>query len=258
MDRGPQLLVLGGANGSGKTTVARKYAETAGFAYLGADDIAQALSRDDPASQRVAAGREFVRLLQDKLQARESVIVETTLSGLTFRRHVCTARRQGYEITIAQMHLGSDDLCVARVAQRVRQGGHHVPEADIRRRFQRTAVNFWQTYRQLADHWILLSNATTELVDFAIGSGEQTTIRDPVLFSNYLEVVGAGTVPSGGSPLSIESYARLDELLRIAAVAVAEAQATGRRNGVPNVYRICERIYFETPSGGLSTTDPLN
>ena len=61
---------------------------------------------------------------------------------------------------------------------------------------------------------------------------------------------------SNDAILSAAAYARIDELLRIASSAVAKAQEESRRMGVPNVYSINGRIYYELPSGELSTTDP--
>lgn len=57
--------------------------------------------------------------------------------------------------------------------------------------------------------------------------------------------------------LTAETYSTLDELVRLAGIAVRNAQAESRRLGVPNVYSINGRLYYETPDGELSTTDPL-
>lgn len=56
--------------------------------------------------------------------------------------------------------------------------------------------------------------------------------------------------------LTAETYARIDELIRLGSIAVAQAQDESRRLGVPNVYSINGRIYYETPTGDLSATDP--
>jgi len=81
-------------------------------------------------------------------------------------------------------------VCVARVAERVRAGGHNVPETDIRRRFERSIHNFWTIYRELADNWVLLYSGLTTLHDIAVGAGAQTAVRDPELFSTFLAHVG--------------------------------------------------------------------
>ncbi len=59
------------------------------------------------------------------------------------------------------------------------------------------------------------------------------------------------------SELSAATYAIIDEIMRIGSRAVAEAQDESRRMGVPNVYSINGRLYYETPTGELSPTDPL-
>jgi hypothetical protein len=56
--------------------------------------------------------------------------------------------------------------------------------------------------------------------------------------------------------LTVETYATIDELIRLGSIAVAQAQDHSRRLGVPNVYSINGRIYYETPTGELSPTDP--
>ena len=71
--------------------------------------------------------------------------------------------------------------------QRVRAGGHNVPESDIRRRFERSIRNFWTIYRELADNWVLLYNGMTTLQDIAVGAGNQTAVRDSELFAAFLE-----------------------------------------------------------------------
>jgi hypothetical protein len=64
-----------------------------------------------------------------------------------------------------------------------------VPEADIRRRFTRSLRNFWRIYRELADSWVLLYNGATALQDVLAGSQLQLTVRNPLLFSTYLELI---------------------------------------------------------------------
>jgi len=106
------------------------------------------------------------------------------------RNFVASARDGGYSISIAFLYVDSADVCVARVAERVRTGGHDVPEADIRRRFTRSIRNFWTIYRELADNWVLLYNGNTALQDIAVGSGNQTAIRDSEFFATFSGFVG--------------------------------------------------------------------
>lgn len=81
----PHLLIVGGPNGSGKTTVAMQYATAASVPYYGADAIAASISPLYPTSARVEAGRKFVRSVGDAIASNRSFVVESTLSGRSFR-----------------------------------------------------------------------------------------------------------------------------------------------------------------------------
>lgn len=185
----PQLLIVGGPNGSGKTTVAVQYAATEGIAYIGADAIAASLDPVDPTSARVEAGRRFMRSVGDTIASKRSCVVESTLSGRSFRNRMLEACKRGYEITIVFVFVDSVDVCVARVAERVRKGGHDVPEEDIRRRYDRSIRNFWTLYRELADSWVVLYNGGSRIQDVSVGSGQELTVRDATLHTIFLTLV---------------------------------------------------------------------
>jgi predicted ABC-type ATPase len=186
----PQLLIVGGPNGSGKTTVALEYADEHGLPYVGTDAIAGMLNPTNPTVAQFAAARQFIETVEHHVSNQISFVCESTLSGLTMRNIITSARNAGFTTTIAFLFVDSADICVARVAERVRKGGHDVPEVDIRRRFTRSLVNFWRLYRDLADHWVLLYNGMMASQDVSAGSGRQIAIRDPTLFSTFLELVG--------------------------------------------------------------------
>ncbi len=186
----PRLLIVGGPNGSGKTTLALEYADEFGLPYLGADAIAAELNPANPAVAQIAAARLFIQSLDQHVAQKTPFVCESTLSGLTMRNFVTSARDAGYTIDIAFLVVDSADTCVARVAERVRKGGHDVREVDIRRRFARSMSNFWRIYRELADSWVLLYNGMSTLREIAVGSRVQTKIRDAKLFSTFLGLVG--------------------------------------------------------------------
>ena len=190
MTDSPQLLIVGGPNGSGKTTLALEYADEFALPYVGADAIAATLNPPNPAAAEIAAARQFIRTIEADIAQRISFVCESTLSGLTMQNLVASARDMGYSVSIAFLFVESADVCVARVAGRVRAGGHDVPEPDIRRRFTRSIRNFWSIYRELADSWVLLYNGVTTLEDIAVGAGHQTAVRDSDLFAAFLALVG--------------------------------------------------------------------
>lgn len=57
--------------------------------------------------------------------------------------------------------------------------------------------------------------------------------------------------------LDIASFTRLDRILRIGRQATLKAQEESRQMGVPNVYSIDGKLYYELPSGELTTEDPF-
>ena len=130
------LIVVGGANGVGKTTFAVEYASQHNYLYLGADAIATELDLGPLHTVPMAAGQELMQRLAAAFGAGTTVVHESTLAGRTLRHTLQAARDAGYTITIMYLFLDSADTCVDRVHARVQKGGHAIPEADIRRRSQ--------------------------------------------------------------------------------------------------------------------------
>ncbi|MEX2306286.1 MAG: AAA family ATPase [Pirellulales bacterium] len=183
-----ELLIVAGPNGAGKSTFVGRFLSERPCPYLSADLIATELTIKEPVALQFAAGQEFLARLQAQLLADRDFIVETTLSGLTWRKYLRQARELGFEITIYFIYLDSADTCVARVTERVRCGGHGVPEQDIRRRFSRSLANFWNTYRKIADHWAIAYNPGGSPVEVAFGYQEDFAVTDETLFRRFLEL----------------------------------------------------------------------
>jgi predicted ABC-type ATPase len=92
----------------------------------------------------------------------ESFAFETTLAGRTFAKSITRWQRKGYYVTLLFLSLPSPQIAVERVAQRVRQGGHDVPESVVRRRFTAGLRNFKGQYRDLVDMWAFYDNSGPE------------------------------------------------------------------------------------------------
>jgi len=157
----PTVAVIGGPNGAGKTTAARTVlADTLRLlTFVNADVIAQGLSGFAPESAALEAGRIMQARLDELAKARASFAFETTLSGRTLATWLSSLRDSGYNVMLFYCWLRSADLSVARVAQRVRMGGHHVPETTIRRRYQRSVENFFTLYQPIANRWLVYDNS---------------------------------------------------------------------------------------------------
>jgi|ERR1035437_6432630 predicted ABC-type ATPase len=160
----PRILIFAGPNGAGKTTFAREYLpQEAGCpVFINADLIAEGISPFQPDTASMKAGRLMLEIMAEHLARKESFAFETTLSGLSYARQIPQWRADGYFVELVFLSLPSADAAVARVATRVRQGGHDIPEPVIRRRFEAGARNFRDVYRSLVDEWRAYDNSGSE------------------------------------------------------------------------------------------------
>jgi predicted ABC-type ATPase len=180
------VIVVAGANGAGKTTLARELILSRlpnNFEFLNADLIADGLSPFKPQSVALEAGKEFLRRFENKVSQGESFLVESTLSGLSYKNRLSYLKELGYRIEMIYIWLPNADFAVKRVAQRVRLGGHDVPEQTIRRRFNRSLKNFFDIYCSLAESTLLLDGSVQPIGKIAVWNrGELVDIMDTELY----------------------------------------------------------------------------
>ena len=162
----PRVIIIAGPNGAGKTTFAREFLpQEAGCPiFVNADLIAAGLSPFDPERAALQAGRLTLQAIAQHVARRESFAFETTLSGRAYARQIPQWRALGYRVELFFLSLPSADMAVQRVAERVRQGGHNIPEATIRRRFEAGWRLLTEVYQPLVDRWVLFDNAGEEPV----------------------------------------------------------------------------------------------
>jgi predicted ABC-type ATPase len=130
--------------------------------FVNADLIAAGLSPLKPELAALRAGRLVLREIDRLAAERVDFAFETTLSGLGYVRRMRAWKRAGYRIEIVYLRLQSSRLALRRIAARVREGGHDVPQPDVVRRFSRGWGNFKRVYRQLADQWTVYDNSGRE------------------------------------------------------------------------------------------------
>lgn len=157
----PKCIVIAGPNGAGKTTFARKFLtkEMGVLRFVNADLIAAGLSPLHPELAAREAGRLLLSELDRLAKEKISFALETTLSGKTYLERIQRLKKSGYSIEMVFLKLSDADLAIKRVAHRVKQGGHHVPAQDVKRRFVRGWTNFTEHYRPLADVWAVYDNS---------------------------------------------------------------------------------------------------
>lgn len=156
----PSLIIFAGANGSGKTTAAEKYLKEPGALFtdfINTDKIAEGLSPYNPESARVSAGKIFFKRFDEFVEQRKSFAFETTLSGTSHAKYIRHAKDSGYKVSLVYLYLDNPLLNMARIKMRVKEGGHNVPEEDVKRRYKRSLYNLMNTYWHLCD--------TVEIVD---------------------------------------------------------------------------------------------
>ncbi|QTA91567.1 AAA family ATPase [Desulfonema magnum] len=179
-------VIIAGPNGSGKSTFAQEYLKVYNCEYLGADDIAVELAPDRLLEVRFQAGRIFFQRLSALIRQGKNLLIESTISGRGFQGIMRRLKKAGYSITILFLFLETSDVCIARVKGRIRKGGHDVPEADIVRRFTRSKNNFWNIFKNQADHWYLFYN-TEYFQQVAFGEGDNYTVNEEELFDLFIQ-----------------------------------------------------------------------
>lgn len=153
----PTIYLIGGCNGAGKTTFAREFLpkEVKCLRFLNADEIARGLSPFNPSASAVHAARLLLEQLVVCVRHGETFALESTLSGRSHIRFLQRAHERGYEIELHYLWLSSPAQAVARVRQRVKLGGHHVPASVVRRRFARSLKHLLDDYLPLATRWAI-------------------------------------------------------------------------------------------------------
>lgn len=156
-----KIVIISGPNGAGKTTFARNFLpnEAKLTRFINADLIALGLSPFAPEQAAIKAGRLMLKEINQCACHGDSFAFETTLSGLSYLQHIKKWRAQNYRVSLFFLRLPNAETAIARVTERVRQGGHDIPELLIRRRFAAGWKNFEQHYRYAVDDWALYDNS---------------------------------------------------------------------------------------------------
>ena len=154
----PQIVILAGPNGAGKSTLAARFVPR-GALFLNADDIARTLALLPGQRAELTAGRLLLERMTKAVKSQTSFAIETNLANRALAVRIPGWQKAGYRVTLIFVWVPSADLAVQRVAARVRSGGHDIPEATIRRRYQAGLRSFFDVYLSLVDNWRLYDNS---------------------------------------------------------------------------------------------------
>jgi len=181
----PDIFIIAGCNGAGKTTAAYNLLPEVfkTVEFVNADEIARGLSPFNPTGVAFQAGRIMLERLEQLVGEYKSFSFETTLSGLTYLSFIKKAKKKGYGITFFFVYLISAELAVERVGIRVSKGGHNIPKEVIERRYPKGLTNFL-TYAAEANDWYVYDNSGSEYILIAKNVNGERKIFNFELFKN--------------------------------------------------------------------------
>jgi predicted ABC-type ATPase len=154
----PVLTVVAGPNGSGKSTYTRALDFEGRENLLDPDAISRRLNPGDPRGAAIASAREILDRIQHCLGRRISFAIETTLASKKTLQTMRKAKLSGFVVDLIYICLDTPERSILRVQERVLQGGHDVPDSDVRRRYLRSLANLPEAIR-IADRAILYDNS---------------------------------------------------------------------------------------------------
>jgi predicted ABC-type ATPase len=152
------IQIIAGPNGAGKTTFVQNYLKRYVDCdeFLNADLIAAGLSPFAPEREALAASQIFLERLNKLERGERSFALETTLAARSYKDRIRNWKSLGFSVNLLFLWLPSPEFAVQRVAERVIQGGHNIPEPDIRRRYERGLKNLFDVYLPIVDDvWIM-------------------------------------------------------------------------------------------------------
>lgn len=166
-----KLFLIAGCNGAGKTTASfTVLPEILNCReFINADEIARGLSPFNPNSVAIEAGRLMLMRIRELLEKEETFAVETTLATKSYINLVRQAQSQGYSVNLLYFWLQDPALAIQRVAERVQNGGHDIPEDVIRRRYISGIQNLFNIYMNNVDTWSIFDNSINPRQKVAAG-----------------------------------------------------------------------------------------
>ena len=187
------LYIIAGPNGAGKTTASFNLLPEILHCtnFVNADEIARGLSPFAPETVVIQAARLMLQRIEELLLQKVDFAIETTLATRSYVSLVRRAQRLGYKVHLIFFYLENDEQAIQRVAQRVREGGHNIQEADIRRRFKRGIDNLVHLYLPICDSVLVYNNVQTpaQLVARKRNRSEEIELIDSSEWNQILQKI---------------------------------------------------------------------
>lgn len=180
----PTMTVFAGTNGAGKSHLTQILDhKNKGIETIDGDAIAR-----DMKISNIAAGRETVKRVRECISNRRDFSIETTLGGKNVLRQMETAKNAGFQVDLYYVGLKNVDLHVLRVQNRVKEGGHDIPEEDIIRRYVTSRQNLPEAMR-LADRSFIFDNSHVYQLQAEVNRGKTTYHTPPNEMKPWVKLV---------------------------------------------------------------------
>jgi predicted ABC-type ATPase len=168
------LYIIAGCNGAGKTTASYTILPEILNCkeFVNADNIAAGISPFNPEGVAFEAGRIMLSRIQELMNEGADFAFETTLSTRSYVTMVKKAQEKGYEVSLLYFWLSSPQMAIQRVAKRVSNGGHNIPEDVIKRRYYRGIKNLLKLYMPICNNWFVIDNMDLASEIIAQGSSK--------------------------------------------------------------------------------------
>jgi predicted ABC-type ATPase len=157
----PNLYIIAGCNGAGKTTASMTVLPEIlnCYEFVNADEIAKGLSPFQPEKVAIEAGRIMLNRLNQLVESSVDFAFETTLATRSYVSFIKKAKSKNYTIILVFIYLKSMQLAKKRVNQRVISGGHNIPIDVIERRYESGLKNFQNLYLPISHQWYCFDNS---------------------------------------------------------------------------------------------------
>lgn len=180
------IIAVAGPNGAGKSTTAPSLLKgpLKVKEFVNADLIAQ----DNPGMITIGAGRIMLNRMRNLSARRVDFAFESTMACKSFAPWISDLCKKDYLFHLVFLWLPSQEFAINRVAERVRMGGHYVPDNIIKRRYHSGLSNFFSLYQPIADTWYFYDNSID--VPNLIAHGKTTkkiVVKDEVFWHNITE-----------------------------------------------------------------------
>lgn len=131
-----KYVLFAGVNGAGKSVFYQTMeAEIANMPRVNTDEIVKSFGSWQNFSDVIKAGKIAIQQIEDYFTQGVSFNQETTLCGASIMKNIHKAKDLGYYLTVYYIGVDSAGIAKERVHQRVKNGGHGIPDKDVERRY---------------------------------------------------------------------------------------------------------------------------